>query len=136
MSSPEISPAGTRGPGRRLHKLVQRVGIACRVFKPAASPAFCLRGRGSTAALADKGRRLIKACGVQLIDDAHHAPPAPGASNDSNEAQMTRRRRPMFTLLTRPVLIGAHIVVLPTPTSLHAVLTGTGQGLCALRRVT
>src|SRR5580698_6307073 len=41
---------------------------------------------------------------------------------------MTRRRRPRLTVLTRPDLMSAHIVVLPTPTSLQAVFTGTANG--------
>ena len=44
-----------------------------------------------------------------------------------------RRRRPMLTVRTRPALISAHIVVLPTPTSLQAVFTETAKGLAVLR---
>ena len=42
---------------------------------------------------------------------------------------MTRRRRPILTVLTRPDLISAHMLVLPTPTSLQAVFTETANGL-------
>jgi hypothetical protein len=42
---------------------------------------------------------------------------------------MMRRRRPIFTVLTRPVLIRLHMVVLPTPMSLQAIFTGTASGL-------
>ena len=41
---------------------------------------------------------------------------------------MTRRRRPILIVLTRPALMSAYIVVLPTPTSLKAVFTGTANG--------
>ena len=34
----------------------------------------------------------------------------------------------MLTVFTRPAFMSAHIVVLPTPTSLQAVLTGTANG--------
>ena len=34
----------------------------------------------------------------------------------------------MLIVLTRPALMSAHIVVLPTPTSLQAILTGTASG--------
>src|SRR5262249_6597820 len=50
-------------------------------------------------------------------------------SNDSNEENRIRRRRPTLTLFTLPALIRAHIVVLPTPTSLQAVFTETAKGL-------
>jgi hypothetical protein len=41
---------------------------------------------------------------------------------------MMRRRRPTLMVFTRPALMSAHIVVLPTPTSLQAVFTGTASG--------
>jgi hypothetical protein len=40
----------------------------------------------------------------------------------------------MLTVLTRPVLISAHIVVLPIPRSLHAFLTVTASGFAPSRR--
>jgi hypothetical protein len=47
---------------------------------------------------------------------------------------MTRRRRPMLTVLTRPVLISPHMVVLPMPRSLQASLTVTASGFAPSKR--
>jgi hypothetical protein len=54
-------------------------------------------------------------------------------NKDSNDAYVTKRLRPILTVVTRRALINDHIVVLPTPTSLQAVFTETARGLMPSR---